>query len=232
MSVNNNKNKNETVMNKKKITNANLKNAPKISGKKIASLLILIVFFVVAGAYLLWTYAVPFYLESKYDSSDVCKYLSSKFGFEMKCEKVTFYTTPTLSVGANINNLILNYPSDTSEKFEFLRTRQLNAEISVFPLLSKTIKFNKFVLKSLIVNLYQDETGNYPFIRQIQSGFNPEMPQYELVVPKIEIIGYAFKNFNAQTGDYKVISGKNKTISAATSKEVLSSANERTIRIK
>lgn len=228
MAVNNHKNTN----NKQTKINKNSGKPQKTNGVKILPTLILIVFFLSAGLYLLWTYAVPVYLESKYDSSEICKYLSPRLGFEMKCESVDFYTTPALAVGANINHLILNYPSDTKEKFEFFKTKQLNIEIPLIPYLSKTIKFNKFVLKSLVVNLYQDETGSYPFIKQIQQNFNPEMRQYELVVPKIEIVGYAFKNFNAQTGEYKVISGKNKTISASTSKEVLEHSMQQSIKIK
>ena len=204
---------------------------PKINAKKVMAALMLFMFFFAAGAYLLWTYAVPIYLEGKYDAFEISKNIGSKIGFDMQCEDVKFYTTPSLSVGADINNLVLNYPS-TREKYEFLKAKRLIVEVPLIPLFSKTIKFNKFTLKSLLVNLYQDENGNYPFIQQIKNDFNPKLPQYELIVPPIEIIGYSFKNFNAQTMQYKEFSGKNKTITAYQSKEVLEKVNQKTIKIK
>jgi len=192
----------------------------------------LIFFFLLSGLYLSWTYIVPFYLDKKYPQDVVCKNLGSKLGFDLKCDNLSYYTTPSLSVGMDFSHLILYYPSSKIKKDEFMKVRKASFELPLIPFLMRTIKFNKFDLRSTIVSLYQDEQGNYVYLRQIQSEFNPQMPKYELVVPKISLIGYAFKNFNAQTQEYKVLSGKEKNIPASVSKDVLSKANNKTIKLR
>lgn len=192
----------------------------------------LILFFLLSGIYLSWTYIVPIYLSNKYPQEVVCKNLGSKIGFDIKCDNLTYYTTPSLNIGMEFSNSILYYPSSKIKKDEFMKIRKSTFEIPLIPLLMKTIKFNKFDLKSTIVNLYQNEQGDYVFIQNIQSNFNPQMPKYELKVPKIKLIGYAFKNFNAQTQEYKVLSGKEKNIPISATKDVLNNANNKTIILR
>ena len=97
----------------------------------------LIFFFLLSGLYLSWTYIVPFYLNSKYPQDVVCKNLGSKIGFDLKCDNLTYYTTPSLSVGMDFSHLYLYYPSSKVQKDEFMKVRKASFELPLIPFLMK-----------------------------------------------------------------------------------------------
>lgn len=211
---------------KKQNANNSVKKAPKSK-----FLVFLIILFCICFCDLLWTYIVPICLNSKYPTDVISKSLSEKLGFNVKASSSNFYTTQSLSVGLNINNLVLSYPQ-APKKYEFLNSRVATFEFPLIPYILKTLKFNKFDFRIVEIELYQDENGNYVYLDQIKNGFNPNMKDYQLEVPTINLVRYTFKNFNAKTQDFKVLKGKKKVISPSVSKLVLKETKEKSIRIK
>ena len=194
--------------------------------------ILLILFFLFSGIYLSWMHLVPIYFNNTYTPDKVSEFLSSKIGFDIKTESIKFYTTPSCSVGFDMKNIIVNYPVHDGQKFDFMKVRHSNIELDFLSYVMKTINFRKFALNGITVDLYQDENGRYPFVQQIEANFNPKMPNFTLVPPKIEINGFSFKNFSAQTQQYRVINGKKKIITQRETEKVLKSTNSHTIKVK
>ena len=180
-----------------------------------------------------WIYFVPFYLNLKYPVNEISKTLSSQIGFQVKAKESKFYTTQSFDIGLKLSNLELSYPKTTfSEKYSFLKSKFANFEIQYIPYLLKTVKFNKFEFHIAEVELYQDENGNYVYINRIKSDFSPKMKNYQLEVPEIVLTTYTFNNFNAQTQEYKVLTGRKKVISPSVSKLILKEADDKSLVIK
>ena len=185
----------------------------------------LAIFFILAIIYFFWIYGVPAILNSTVTLNKVNSFLEPKLGFKVDYSNSNFYTTPTLSIGVKFKNLKLFYPGSyiSNDEGLFLQSRLTTVEMPIIPYMLKTIKFNELSLRTVKVNCYQNENGQYAYIENIKSNFNPQMPNYLLEVPEIVISSYNISNFNKKTQTFKKDRGNIMKIKAAQTKAILKS---------
>ena len=194
----------------------------------------LILFFVFALLYFFWTYGVPFIMKSTITDEEVNKIVQSKLGFKCDISGAEYYTTPKLEVGAKFKDVKLVFPEYSVEdkKGLFLKARVISMEVPVLPLLMRTIKFNEFALRTATINLYQNENGQYVYLKTLQTNFNPQMKKFMLEVPDINIYSYVTSNYNSKTKTFKRDRGSIMTIQAAETKEILKNAKHNSIMLR
>ena len=195
----------------------------------------LVLFFVFSCIYFTWIYGVPAILNKSMTTTKVNNFIEKRLGFKIDFSDSTYYTTPTLDIGVKFKNFKLFYPGSyvTSDDGLFLKARLVSLEVPVIPYLLKTIRFNELSLRTVIVNCYQNENGQYAYIENIKNNFNPQMPNYLLEVPKITISSYSINSYNSKTHVYKKNRGNVMTISPSQTKSVLqSSINSNTIMLR
>lgn len=196
---------------------------------------VIILFFIISALYFSWLYAVPFILNMKISSEKVNDFIQPKFNLTLNYSNSDVYTTPVLGLGVRFKDLKILYPGSNFSDNEnvFLKAKSANFEVAIIPLLMKTIKFNKFTLRGVNVNTYQDAEGKYAYQEHLISSFNPNMNKYVLEVPEIKLLSYSFDNYNQQTDTFRKESGSSLTIKPLKSKQILAkSKRSNTIILK
>lgn len=195
----------------------------------------LILFFVISLSYLSWMHVVPAIINFKVTGTDINNFLQPKIGFKVDSTNTHFYTTPKLAVGVRFKNFKLIYPEGRidDEKMLFLKARVAVFEVPLIPLMLRTIKFNEFSLRSVNANLYQNKNGEYAYLKQFKSSFNPNAKKYLLEVPDITILSYNMPSYSEQTKSFTKKRGALMKIPAQTVKKVLQDApNSKSIMIR
>ena len=195
----------------------------------------LILFFVISLSYLGWMHVVPAIINFKVTDTDINNFLQPKIGFKVDSSNAHFYTTPKLGVGVRFKNFKLVYPEGRldDEKLLFLKARVAIFEVPLIPLMLRTVKFNEFSLRSVNVNLYQNKNGEYAYLKQFKSSFNPNAKKYLLEVPDITILSYNMPSYSEKTGTFSKKRGSKMKIPAEAVKKVLQEApNSNTIMIR
>lgn len=194
---------------------------------------VFVLFFIFSALYFSWLYIAPFIFESKISDEDVVDFIKSKFNFKAEYSLLSCKTTPSVSLDVILKDFRLSYPEGDGSDAVFLKSKSLEVEVPLIPLMMKTIKFNKFILRGVYVSTFQDSEGKYVYQEYIKNNFNPAMPQYVLEVPSIKLIAYTFDNYNQQTDTYKKDGGNSLIIKPIESKLVLQkSPNASTIILK
>ena len=197
--------------------------------------LFLILFFVISLSYLSWMHVVPAIINFKVTGTDINNFLQPRIGFKVDSTNAHFYTTPKLAVGVRFKNFKLVYPEGRidDEKMLFLKARVAIFEVPLIPLMLRTIKFNEFSLRSVNANLYQNKNGEYAYLKQFKSSFNPNAKKYLLEVPDITILSYNMPSYSEQTKSFTKKRGALMKIPAQTVKKVLQDApNSKSIMIR
>lgn len=188
--------------------------------------LFLLLFFLFSIMYFAWLYGVPAILNSTVTNKNVNDFIERKIGYKVDYSSSNFYTTNTLAVGVKFKDLRLLFPGSkiTSDQGLFMKSRLAVFEMPIVPFLMKTIRFNEFTFRTVIINLYQDDNGKYFYIDNIKQHFNPQMPKYIFEIPNIEIYSYSINNFNKKTEKFKKMRGDEMIIKPSQTKEVLREA--------
>ena len=167
-------------------------------------------------------------MKSSITDEEVNKFVQDKIGFKCDISDAEYYTTPTFDFGAKFKDVRLVFPeySVTDNKGLFLKARVVTMEIPALPLLLRTIKFKEFALRTASMNLYQDENGQYVYLKTLQSNFDPQTKKYMLEVPNINIYSYVITNYNKKAKTFKRDRGSILTIKASDTKEILQNSQK------
>ncbi len=187
-----------------------------MNSKNVIINTLLLIFIILVFAYIAFLTVVPGILDSNFDLLKFKREVFNVTKLDFQSKKPAFYTTRELGVGVKFNEVVINYPDEK----KFADAAKIEIEVALLPLITRTIKFNKFDVLSPNIDLIILPNNKYKIVDFLSSYFSldalngnhPKLKKFTIEVTPIVLNNYSFDEPNTVTGKNEKKSGTTLTI--------------------